>query len=61
MKEILGVNLYTMAEVGQILGVQRSTASKYVQQGKLKARTIGARYYVTEEGLKEFLRTTDRK
>ena len=41
MKEVLGVKLYTLAEVGELLGVQRPTASKYIQQGKLKARTIG--------------------
>ena len=41
MKEVLGIKLYSVAEVGQMLGVQRPTASKYIQQGKLKARTIG--------------------
>ena len=59
MKEVLGVKLYSVAEVGERLGVQRPTASKYIQQGKLKARTIGGHKYVSEENLKDFLHNTD--
>lgn len=55
MKEVLGVRLYTLKEVGELLGVQAQTASKYIQQGRLKARTIGGSKYVSEENLKEFL------
>lgn len=61
MKVVLGVKLYSLAEVGELLGVQRPTTSKYIQQGKLKARTIGGYKYVSEENLKEFLQTTDKK
>jgi excisionase family DNA binding protein len=60
MKEVLGIKLYSVAEVGQMLGVQRPTASKYIQQGKLKARTIGGHKYVSEENLKEFLHNSDK-
>ena len=59
MKVILGIKLYSLAEVGALLGVQRPTASKYIQQGKLKARTIGGHKYVSEENLKDFLHNTD--
>ena len=59
MKEVLGVKLYSVAEVGELLGVQRPTASKYIQQGKRKARTIGGHKYVSEENLKDFLHNTD--
>lgn len=61
MKEVLGIKLYTIAEVGVLLGVQRPTASKYIQEGKLKARTIGGQKYVSEENLKDFLLSTDKK
>lgn len=61
MKEVLGIKLYTIAEVGELLGVQRPTASKYIQEGKLKARTIGGQKYVSEENLKEFILSTDKK
>ena len=59
MKEVLGVKLYSLNEVGELLGVQRQTASKYIQQGKLKARTIGGYKYVSEESIKNFLLSTD--
>ena len=59
MKEVLGVKLYTLKEVGELLGVQQQTVSKYVQQGKLKARVIGGAKYVSEENLKELLQEVD--
>lgn len=59
MKEVLGVKLYTLREVGELLGVQQQTASKYIQQGKLKARVIGGAKYVSEENLREFLQVVD--
>ena len=59
MKEVLGVKLYTLKEVGELLGVQQQTVSKYVQQGKLKARVIGGAKYVSEENLKVFLQEVD--
>lgn len=61
MKEVLGIKLYTLKEVGELLGVQQQTASKYVQEGKIKARVIGGVKYVSEEGLKDFLLSTDKK
>lgn len=59
MKEVLGVKLYTLKEVGELLGVQQQTVSKYIQQGKMKARVIGGAKYVSEENLKEFLQEVD--
>lgn len=59
MKEVLGVKLYSLKEVGELLGVQQQTASKYIQQCKLKARTIGGNKYVSEESIKNFLLCTD--
>jgi len=55
MKVVLGVKLYSLEEVGQLLGVQRQTASKYVQQGRLKATIIGGYKYVSEESIKNFI------
>lgn len=59
MKEVLGVKLYTLKEVGELLGIQQQTVSKYVQQGKIKARVIGGAKYVSEDNLKEFLQEVD--
>ncbi len=60
MKVVLGIKLYTLREVGELLGVQQQTASKYVADGKIKARMIGGVKYVSEEGLKDFLLSTDK-
>ena len=61
MKEILGVKLYTLAEVGIMLGTQRATISRYIQQGRLEARTIGGHKYVCEGDIKELLTNPDDK
>lgn len=55
MKQILGVKLYTIEEVAEMLGVQTQTASKYISQERLKAQVIGGRKYISEENLKDFL------
>lgn len=60
MKEVLGIKLYTLREVGQLLGVQRATVSKYVQEGKIQTRLIGGAKYVSEDGLKNFLLSPDK-
>lgn len=60
MKVVLDIKLYTLKEVGELLGVQTQTASKYVAEGKIKARVIGGVKYVSEEGLKNFLLSTDK-
>lgn len=59
MKVVLGVKLYSLKEVGELLEVQPATVSKYIQQGKLKARVIGGAKYVSEENLKDFLQQVD--
>lgn len=59
MKEVLGIKLYTLKEVGELLGVQTQTVSKYVSEGKIKSRIIGGAKYVSEDGLKNFLLSTD--
>lgn len=60
MKVVLGVKLYTIEEVAELLGVQTQTASKYIAQDRLKAKLIGGRKYISEENLKEFLLGSDK-
>ena len=59
MKVVLGIKLYNLKEVGELLGVQAQTVSKYIQSGKLKSRVIGGSKYVSEENIKDFLQATD--
>lgn len=60
MKVVLGVKLYTIKEVSELLGIQSQTTSKYITQGKIKAQTIGGMKYVSEENLKDFLCSSDK-
>ena len=55
MKVVLGITLYTLAEVAELLGTQQQTISKYIQQGRIKAQTIGGVKYVSEDKVKDFL------
>lgn len=61
MKEILGIKLYTRKEVGELLGVKPTTVTKYIQEGRLKYRVIGVSKYITEDEIKDFLKTTQDK
>lgn len=54
-KAVLGVKLYNTTEVAELLGVTKETARKYISDGRIKAKKIGTRYYVSEEKLKAFL------
>jgi len=56
-KEVLGIKLFTLDEVSEMLGVQVVTLRKYIKNGDLRARKIGGSvWYVTEEAVQEFLR-----
>ena len=55
MKVVLGIKLYSVKEVAELLGVQPQSVQRYVNQGRLKAQVIGGSKYVSEENLKNFL------
>ena len=55
MKVVLDIKLYSLKEVGELLGIQTQSVHKYVNQGRLKAQMIGGTKYVSEENLKAFL------
>lgn len=55
MKNVLGVKLYTLEEIAELLSVRTATISKYIQQGKIKSVKIGQRKYINEQALKDFI------
>jgi excisionase family DNA binding protein len=59
MKVVLGIKLYSVKEVAELLGVQPQSVQRYVNQGRLKAQVIGGAKYVSEENLKSFLLNND--
>jgi len=55
MKTVLGVNLYDLKEVAELLSVTTTTIHNYIKAGSLDARKIGGRWYVAEETIKQFV------
>lgn len=55
MREALGVKLFSVDEVGAMLGVQGQSIRKYIKQGKIKAVILGGQSFVTEENIIRFL------
>ena len=53
-KDILGILLYTLAELAERFTVSLASLRTYISRGELKARKIGNQYYVAEASLKEY-------
>lgn len=49
------IKLYSVKALSDILKIHPLTIRNHIKQGKLKARQIGRRYYVTDDNLKEWL------
>lgn len=60
-KVILGVELYTLTEVADILGVTIQTIRRYVRVGLLTTTLIGKTKYISAEALREYLTAPKRK
>lgn len=54
-KIILDIKLYSMDEAAELLGVTKGTLTKYISNGRLQAKIIGGKKYVSEDNLKCFL------
>lgn len=52
---MLDVKLYSVKEVAEILGVSPITLNKYIKEGRMEAKLIGGKRYITEENVKSFL------
>jgi len=52
------LKLYELKELTEKLGVTVITLRNYINEGKLKGRKMGGRWFVTEESLKEFFNST---
>lgn len=54
-KVILDVKFYSVKEIADLLGVTATTARQYIKDGKIEAKKIANKIYVTEEQLRKFL------
>jgi excisionase family DNA binding protein len=48
------IKLYSVQELAKSLDVTTVTLRAYIKQGKLKARKMGGKWYVSEESLKSY-------
>lgn len=55
LKGIADLQLYTLTELEPILGVTHRTLLRYMKDGRLRAKKIGAKWRVTRAALEEFL------
>lgn len=55
MREILGVNLYSVEEVGNLLGIKRPSVYRYIKLERLRGQKINGEWWVSEESLRDFL------
>ncbi len=59
-KQVGDITLYTVLELSKLLDVTEVTLRRYIKSGRLKAKTIGGAYHISEEALKEFIDNGDR-
>lgn len=57
-RTILGVELYTLTETAELMGVTIQTIRNYVRKGMLTPTLIGKTKYVSADGLREYLTKT---
>ena len=55
MKTVLGVNLYDIKEVAEMLSVTTTSIHNYIRRKLLIGQKIGGRWYVSEENVKSFV------
>ena len=61
MKNILGINVYRINEVAEMIGVTTVTIHNYIKNGTLDARKLGGKWYIAEETIKTFISGSSNK
>lgn len=59
MKVILDEKLFTLEEVGKMLGISKPLVSIYARERGVKTTIINRRKYINEEGIKKLLLPTE--
>ncbi len=60
MKTIEGVKVYSLIEVSELLNITYPTVRKYVKEGKLRSQRVGRNYLVTDESIRNFLKSRQK-
>jgi excisionase family DNA binding protein len=60
-KQIGNLTLYSVDDLHEQLGLSKMTIRAYLREGKIRARKLGVKWYVTEEALREYFDTPSEK
>lgn len=52
--EVGDLKLYDVKELASLLDIQERTIRKLLREGRLKARKLARKWYVSEDSLKEY-------
>lgn len=53
-KQVGNLTLYSVDDLHEQLGLSKMTIRAYLRDGKIRARKLGVKWYVTEEALREY-------
>lgn len=53
-KQVGDLKLYDLRELAEMLGTTEDTLRHYLREGKLAGQKIGVKWYVSEDGLREY-------
>jgi excisionase family DNA binding protein len=59
LKIVLGITIYNVKELSEMLGVSITTIHSYIKNGTLDARKFGGCWHITEETIKTFIGGTN--
>jgi len=55
MKQFGDIKFYDVQEIARIFDMTPQSVRKYFKEGRIKARKVGTRWYVTEEAIRDYL------
>lgn len=59
-KQVGNLTLYSVNDLHEQLGLSKMTIRAYLREGKIRARKLGVKWYITEEALREYFNESNR-
>jgi len=58
-RKLGNITMHSVKDVSKLLDLSEVSVRKYLREGKIKAKKIGAKWYVANKDLKEYLLSHD--
>jgi excisionase family DNA binding protein len=55
------LRLYDLEELSEKLQINIRSLRKWIREGKIKAKKVGVKYYITEQSLNEYFEKADNR